>query len=371
MLCPECNRMVGKDGYCPQGHLASPERAKKVEERATRAMMAVPTVPPEVSAPGALDPNAPPGLPADAPQRKRRRVAFVMTPAVLLASLLGYVFIGGRAGASNLRIKFTSGESHRYRMEITMRGKGGNLSGGFEADVSVGADLIQRTGAVDKDGSASLTYIITNFTYSENGRRVTPPPGAGASFTVKVSPDGTAAELGEGNSFGLDGINPAGDYLNPANAGPLLPDRKIEPGQTWKVKARQSIPDLGTLSAEAENTLKERRTIDGNEAVVIRSDVHIPLNFRIGHDALVRQANAQGESAQIPRNAAISLLGNMDLNFTQTIFTANGLLRSALGDGRMRGTMTIEGIPGSGPLSVVFDMQFYVTMIKLSTGQSA
>jgi hypothetical protein len=332
--------------------------------------MSVPTLPLDVSAPGAIDPNAPP-LPADAPQRKRKRVAFVLTPAVLLASLLGYVFIGGRAGASNLRIKFTSGETHRYRMEITMRGKGGNLSGGFQADVSVGADLIQRTGAVDKDGSATLTYIITNFTFSENGRRVSPPPGAGASFTVKIRPDGTAVELEGGNPFGLDDVNPAGDYLNPANAGPLLPGSKIEPGQSWKVKARQEIPDLGTITAEAENTLKERKTIDGNDAVVIRSDIHAPLKFRLGHDALVKQAKAQGESANIPRDAAISLLGNLDLNLTQTIFTANGLLRSALGDGRMRGTMTIEGIPGSGPLSVVFDMQFYITLIKLSTGQSA
>lgn len=370
MLCPECNRMVGKDGYCPQGHLASPERAKKVEEVATRAVMAVPTVPPDLSAPGALDPNAPPRLPAD-PQGKRKRVAFVVTPAVLLASLLGYVFIGGRAGASNLRINFTPGETHRYRMELTMRGQGGNLQGGFQADVSVGADLIQRTGAVDKSGAATLTYSITNLTFSENGRRVSPPPGAGASFTVKVRPDGTAVDLEGGNSFGLDGINPAGDYLNPANAGPLLPRSKIEPGQSWKIKARQEIPDLGAITAEAENTLMERRKIDGNEAVVIRSDLHAPLNFRIGHDALAKQAKAQGASANIPRNAAISMLGNMDLNFTQTIFTANGLLRSALGDGRMRGTMTIDGVPGTGPLSVVFDMQFYLTLIKLSTGQSA
>jgi hypothetical protein len=358
--------MVGKDGYCPEGHLASPERAKKVEEQAARAMAAVLPPPPEI-----VDPNAPPAIPSPPPV-KRRRVVFVVTPAVVLASLLSYVFIGTKAGASNLRINYTSGEEHRYRMEITMRGKGGNLNGGFQANVSMGCDLIQRTGAVDKDGTATLTYVITNFTFSENGRRVSPPPGAGASFTVRVRRDGTAVDLEGGkNSFGLDEVNPAGDYLNPANAGPLLPRRKVKPGQSWKITARQEIPDLGTITAEAENTLKEELTINGNKAVVIRTDLHAPLKFRLGHDELVEQAKQAGESTDIPRKAAISMLGNMNLNFTQTIFTANGLLYSALGDGRMRGTMTIDGILGSGPLSIVFDMEFFLTLTKLSTGQAA
>ena len=374
MLCPQCNRMVTKSGYCPQGHLARPDWAEKIERAAQREMMATaPSAPPVASGEMTSSEGAP-GLPNAgpmAPPRSRARVALMLVPAVALASLLGYVFIG-RASASDLRIKFISGETHRYRLEMTMRGKAGNLRGAFSADVSIGADLEQRTGAVDKDGTATLTYTLTHFTYAENEHRVTPPPGAGAAFTVKMRSDGTVVDLNGGDSFALDDVNPAGEFLSPANAGPLLPKGKLQTGQSWKVKVRQQIEDLGTLTIVAENRLLQRKKISGLDAVIIRSDVHVPLDFRVGHDELVKQAKDEGGTGEgIPGNAAITMLGNLDMHLTQTVYSKSGLLQSGLGDGRMRGTMTIEGVPDVGSVPIAFDLQFNVTMIKLSTGQSA
>lgn len=379
MLCPQCNRQVSKSGYCPQGHLARPDWAEKIERAAQREMRpAAPPPPPPPSSPpspGAPTVEGAPGLPPTAgpirPPRRNKRVALALVPALALASLLGYAFIG-RAGAADLSIKFISGETHRYRLEMTMRGKAGNLRGAFSADVSIGADLEQRTGAIEKDGTATLTYTLRNFTYSENGRRVTPPPGAGAAFTIKMRPDGTVVDLNGEDSFALDDVNPAGEFLSPANAGPLLPKGKIETGQSWKIETRQDIEDLGTLTIIAENRLLERKRIAGLDAVIIRSDVQVPLKFHIGHDELVKQAKKEGGSGDdIPGNAGLSMVGNMDMHLLQTVYSKTGLLQSGLGDGRMRGTMTFEGIPDVGNVPIAFDLQFNVTMIKLQTGQSA
>jgi hypothetical protein len=121
----------------------------------------------------------------------------------------------------------------------------------------------------------------------------------------------------------------------------------------------------------AVNTLKERGEIDGNDTAVISSVVSVPLDIHIGRNELVKQAkNSGGSGSDIPGGAGISMIGRMRFNLTQTIFTANGLLQSALGDGEMTGTMTLEGLPG-GPQSIVFDLQMGITMLKTSTGQSA
>ena len=180
---------------------------------------------------------------------------------------------------------------------------------------------------------------------------------------MKVSPHG-------GDPFGLENINPAGQFVGPANTVPLLPSERVTPGKTWIVETTETLPDIGKLHVRSENTLLERRTIDGNDAAVISSDMSVPLNIHIGRDELVKQAENDGKPASnIPKGAGISMVGTMQFHLTQTIFTNTGLLQSALGDGDLNGTMSIEGL--GIPLSIVFDLHLGITMRKTSTGQSA
>jgi hypothetical protein len=398
MLCPQCRRQVGKDGYCPSGHLARPELQERQQRRSAPPPVApaFPPIPPAPGAPAAspATPGAwpsrfdapspelgapPPGVGAPPPsfgppsRGKGKRAAVVVGVIVLALAVFAFTFLGSSAGASDLRVKFTSGEEHTYALEMTMTGRGGNLNGGFETNIGIGAEMTQRTGAVDKDGNATLNYTLKNFHFSQDGHRTTPPAGVGAAYSVRMRPDGTVIGLDGGDPFGLEDINPAGQFVNPSNAGPLLPKKKVLPGQSWTVEANQSVPDIGTVHAKAVNTLVERRKIGGNDAAVIHSVVSVPLNFRFGHKELVEQAKNDGEDgSDIPANASITMIGNMSLNFTQTIFTSNGLLQSVLGDGSMRGTMTIGGIPGvEGGLPIAFDLDFQITMQKISTGQAA
>lgn len=416
MLCPQCRRQVGKDGYCPSGHLARPELQEQIQRRSapppppppppaqpapahqpvveadpftppglgpSNPPPAAPTYPPEtaVQVPPAFGSAPPqPGVPPAPVQHpfgassggKGKRAAIVVGAIVVALAVLAFFVLGSSAQASDLRVKFTSGETHTYAVDMTMTGRGGNLSGGFVTNVSIGVEMTQRTGLVDKDGNATLNYTLRNFRYSQNGRNVSLPAGVGAAFSVKMRPDGSVVGFDGGDPFGLEDVNPAAQFVNPSNASPILPKKKVVPGQTWTEEVSQELPDIGTLRATAVNTLLERKKINGNDAAVIRSAIKVPLDIRIDHDELVRQAKNDGDDPSVfTKDASVTMTGFMKFNFTQTIFTSNGLLQSALGDGAMTGTMTFGGIPGIGDVPIVFDLDFQLTMQKLSTGQSA
>ena len=166
---------------------------------------------------------------------------------------------------------------------------------------------------------------------------------------------------------------PFASFISPENVGPLLPDRTVAPGQTWTVEDKEKDPDSGiSLTLRAVNTLFERRKIGGNDAAVIHSVLTVPFDVTLDHDALVADANPGEDTSDIPRDASLGMVGSIQMTLTQTVYTANGLLQSALGDGSLRGTMTIKGVPGTNrPLTVVFDLNYQITMTQISAGAAA
>lgn len=402
--------MVGRDGYCPQGHLARPELQMKPPNAAPPPLTAAAPVPPGVPAAAPAEPSAPAAgvnvpaglgpsnpsldpatasgvlstqIPAGPPPvppeqlfavggRSKRAAVWVVTVIALAAVVVfALFFLGQSAGASNLKRVFTAGETHTYSMEMTSRGRAGTLNGGITVNQFIDAQLTQRTGAVDKNGSATLTFTLTNLHFSSNGRRIAAPPGTGGAFTVRVQPDGRVTPLDNKDPFGLEDVNPAALFVSPSNAGPLLPDHTVKPGESWTIDVSQKDPNFGSIDLHAVNTLLQHQTIDGNDAVVIRSLVTAPIDITVGHDQLVDQAKRAGDTgAEIPDGAGIKVLGNLSYHSTQTIYTSNGVLQSVLGDFTMRGTTTVSGVAPQD-VSVVFDLNFGLTMTKTSTGQSA
>jgi hypothetical protein len=394
MLCPECRRMVSKDGYCPQGHLARPDWQEQAQTAAAppAAPLAPPPPPPasigqtepaQTTSPGTtwVTPSPVPSTPSQGapplPPAPRIAKTNAVVKALVAAAMVGALvvvaltFLGTTAGAANLKLVFQPGETHTYSFEVTVRGSAGNLQGAFTTDQAIAADLTQETGAIAKDGSAKLTFTIRNIHFTEGGRSIDAPPGVGGSFSARIRPNGRIVGIDGGDPFGLEDINPVGSFVNPANAGPLLPDRHVKPGQSWTIQESQELPDVGKLSFTATNTLQRRMVIDGNEAAEIDSVVKVPLDLGIGYDELVRQAKNDGEPTDdIPKDAGVTMTGVMDLNMTQVIYTANGLLQSAIGDGTMRGTMRFTGLP-IGSLDIVFNIKMGITVTKKSTGLKA
>lgn len=326
---------------------------------------------PSVPAAGYGPPPLPPEQLFGKKRSPRSTLLGLVATLVIAALVLSIVLFAGSAGASNLKIVFTPGETHRYAIEMTVDGRAGNLQGGFGTNSIISADFTEKTGAVDKAGTATLTFTISHLHVSENGRTAPIPQGAGGSFSAKMRPDGKVVGFDGRDPFGLEDISPVGQFVGPANGGPLLPSKKVRPGQTWTVDTTQKMPDIGKLHIHAVNTFVRNFKFNGNDAAQIRSVMTVPLTIHIGHDELVRQAENSGDSTDdIPGNAGIDMVGNMSFHLDQVVFTANGLLQSAIGDGDLTGTMTIQGLPIS-PLTIVFDLHMGITMRKTSTGQSA
>src|SRR5207249_6488551 len=90
---------------------------------------------PGLAVPGLDPPPATPGTPFPGPvqnpfasSRSKGRMAAVVAVAIVVATaLIAFFVLGSSAGASDLKMKFTPGETHTYQLELTMTGRGGSL----------------------------------------------------------------------------------------------------------------------------------------------------------------------------------------------------------------------------------------------------
>ena len=224
-------------------------------------MLGLPGVPTAAPPPGVGSPS-----PFGPPPKSRKKIGVVVTAIVVAVALFAYFFLGSSAGASDLKVKFVSGETHTYNLDMTMTGSGGNLNGGFKTNIGIGAEMTQRTGAIDKDGNATLSFTLKNFHFSENGRRTTPPPGVGLGYSLRMRPDGTVIGLDGGDPYGLEDVNPAGQFVNPSNAGALFPKNKVTVGQRTRWKPTSPCP----TSVRCTSRPKTRSSSAGRSAATKR-----------------------------------------------------------------------------------------------------
>lgn len=373
MLCPQCRRQVGRDGYCPSGHLAAPERAAPVEPR----FMPGP-VPPAAGDAGASTPprvpgeGGPPPVPEATGRAPKGRSAKPRIVIVLLAVLLAgtglAVLRGPSASAANLKYVFDGGETHRYQlaMDFDFRAAAVGFGGGsFRGSMEM--IMRQATTAVDDSGVATIAYTIEKMRVIE-GKRVTNLPVPEEPLTIKMAPDGRVLEA-TGNSLlklrQSDPISDISGLFGPEAFGPILPDHKVDPGESWDINEEMANPFGDTIRYRGRAQLLKRDRVNGQDAAVIKSDTNTPFNFKIGFDDI-----AEFAGTAVPRElrgASMLFNGYFTTNFTQSLATKSGFLLSAVGDLKMTGTLSFENVPDEvKDISAVFNMVFQVTMTSLS-----
>ena len=224
MLCPECRRQVGSDGYCPQGHLASPERA--APPPATRRQPDEPAPAHETSQGPGMLPAAPsdPGASLGATTSRRRPIVMTLVFGVLVVAVLAFLAFGPSASAANLRYSFLSGETHRYALAMTFNMRAGSLAfGGGAFEGSMEMILNQRTTAVDEDGVATIRYAVETIRVVEGKRSVNVPAPA-TPLTVRMGPDGRVLEAKGSGLLDLGEEDPVSDL-----AGMFGPEGRRHP----------------------------------------------------------------------------------------------------------------------------------------------
>lgn len=404
--------MVGKDGYCPQGHLARPELQMQPPQPAPSAARGRAAVPPPPPVPAERDPYTPPGLgpsnsspvarsgatagevaptpqsdsigsqtmwstpaptgsappppvpsegPTSARSAKRGKVMPLLVVLGLVAiAALGVVMLGGSAGAANLKYVFSKGETHRYQLDMTVNVVGGNLTGGDTFDGGMLMIMRHTVTDVDQAGVATIEYSVEKLRLTQDGRP-TDLPVPPEVVTVKMARDGRIVDVsGAGFNF-LNDVNPAAGLFGPESFSPILPRHKVDPGDSWSLDGDAPNPFGEPFHIKGTATLVERRP----DAAVIKSVIRSPIDFRIEF-AKLGQAGGRQLPPGLPKDAAMIFTGNLSMDLTQSMASKSGFLQSALGDMSMTGTFTLEKVPSVGKLTGVLNMSMQLTMTALS-----
>jgi hypothetical protein len=367
MLCPQCRRQVGRDGYCPQGHLAAPERAAPVEPAFYAPSPSATTAPPMPGAPPL--PGAPPPVPPEggppAPKAPRRPVVVALAFLLLVVGVLGFIAFGPTASAANLKYVFANGEKHRYLLDMTFDISAGNLAFGGIAMKGRMEMLMNQTTTSVKDGVATIRYEVEKILVTE-GRTRANIPIPDTALTVKMAPDGKVIDADGSGLLELGSADPVSNLtgmIGPESFGPVLPDHKVDPGQSWEISERMANPFGDTIDFRGTGQLVERKTVDGREIAVIKSDTNTPFNFDLSFDDLAELA---GEANDLG-DGRMTFNGFFSTNLTQSFATGSGFLKSVIGDVKLTGTLSIEGVPqlGPGQNSAVMNMLMNITMTEV------
>lgn len=406
--------MVGKDGYCPLGHLARPELQmpppKVSPSSGPPPAPPPPPVPaePPAPAPAEHDPYTPPGLgpsnpppqaaapstqpseppqeafaspqatlspPASAPppvpteqipaigaKKSNKLTAFLVALGLAGIATIGFITLGKSAGAANLKYVFTQGEAHRYQMSMAMKISGGNLTGGGTFDGTIEMVMSQKVTKVDDAGVATIEYAFEKLKMSQ-GSRTQSIPVPSDVVTIEMAPDGRVISS-SGAAF-LGDINPAAGVFGPESFAPILPNHKVDPGDTWSLDGEAPNPFGEPFDIKGTGTLIERAGTGDQEAAVIKTSIKSPIDFRIEFSKLGELAG-QDLPGGFPKDAAMTFVGHLSMDLTQGMATKSGFLKSAIGDMSMTGTFGFENVPNVGDLSGVLNMSMQLTMTALS-----
>jgi hypothetical protein len=173
--------------------------------------------------------------------------------------------------------------------------------------------------------------------------------------------DGRVVEVSGSGFESLNQINPAAGLFGPESFGPILPKRKVDPGDSWSLDGDAPNPFGEPFHIKGTATLLERSP----DAATIKSVIRSPIDFRIEF-AELGELGGQPLPARFPKDAAMSFNGFLSMDFTQAMATKSGFLQSAIGDMSMTGTFSLEKVPNVGNLTGVLNMSMQLTMTALS-----
>ena len=290
-----------------------------------------------------------------APRASRKPLAAFLVLALAAIGVVAFIAFGTSAGAANLRLVFTRGETHRYALDISMDFRGGTLKAGQTFIGGLSGVMRQRTSAVDPDGVATIEYGFENLKLTEGGRTRTIPTPVEVT-TMRIAPDGEVLDVDGPGLSALGNINPAASLVRPEIFGPQLPGNEVSAGDSWGIDERFAN-DLGDdFHVTGTGTLVEKSTIGNEESAVIRTVVNSPLNFDF---------SKIGGTAGIPAGVSMAFDGFLSMDITNSMGMTSGRLHSALGELKMTGTFTFSGVPQIGTLSGVMNMSVQITMTEL------
>jgi len=308
------------------------------------------------------------GKPSTAHRGSRRRLLVVPLILAVLGGAGAFVLLGGqRADAATYRRLFTPKETHRYSFEMTMDG---TLDAGpiiQPMRMRIGMTMTERTVSVDAGGVATISQAIDSVDMTMNDERLPMPDISGVTITVRMAPDGRVLSVDGLGGLGVGEAGPATELLGPNSFTPLLPSNAVAPGDEWTVVEEMPTPFGQALKMTARNRLVQLGSEGGVETALIRSNLDMPMNLRIGMDELLAMAEESGvpvPDAGFPRGAEFVYDGGMQFDLLQTVVVATGRPLTVSGSGTGDIAMSLGGVPGLPEMRMRFSVTATLAEIR-------
>lgn len=296
---------------------------------------------------------APPGQGAGDGRRTGWIVGSIAVVMALIVGVLAFSLLGSRdeAGAA-LALRFVEGETTSYAMHMTMKGSVSSPSlpaASQPLDMNMKQDVSWTVRSVDEDGVATVEFAVTDMSGSLNGMEVPASQLQMPPVTLEIAPDGRILTAG-GLSFESLGQNVGTGFPGMGQYTPVLPDGKVEPGDTWKKDFSQDLPfGEGKIEYTTMNTFQGYEQVGGRRVAVVTTSVDMPLDFSVDLGDLLEGlgdlGGAQGSGGIDLSGASISYGGNGSFFMTSYLDVEDQTMVKSASRGDFDMTMEFKGIP--------------------------
>jgi hypothetical protein len=258
---------------------------------------------------------------------------------------------------TSLALAFQRSQVVTYEIHITMDGTV-KIEGFGAQDLTMQMNetVSWKTVKVGADGVATVRGTVREVSGVVNGVAM-PVQNVPQSMTMRITPDGRILTAGGVTITAVSGSRPS-EFPGMGQMTPILPDRPVQPGDTWHRTFSQRIPFAeGALRYTTDSTFLRYQEMAGVRSAVIETKLDLPLRFTIGLGKLLRATGPSGSEVRQLRDASIRFGGHGAFTMTSWVDPATKSLLKSSSRGRFDMTMTFLGVP-EGPDTFGFEGTF-------------
>jgi hypothetical protein len=272
------------------------------------------------------------------------RLAAALGVATILV-LTGFLYVATRPGDVALALKFTPGQTVRYRVGLTMDGTATNEAESSPYRLDVTETVTWRVRSLDARGIATLDLSVDGGTVTVNGQ-AHPASTAAPATVLQVAPDGRILSVqdpgvlpGRGAGAGFPGL----DQLTP-----VLPLRPVMPGSSWSRVYDQAFPlGEGTLHYTTANRFVRYEDTGGVRTAVLSGSLSVPVEVTVDVNRLGGvQGSANPAGGTTP---TIGYRGTSSARQTAWVDPKAGVLVRLATMGTVDMTLSFQGFPSLFP----------------------
>lgn len=271
----------------------------------------------------------------------------------------------GPEGPVVLAADLQEDHTYRYRMTMGMSGTVAISGRSQETDVTVTANVSFRIISVNPEGVSTAQLRMDDAEVTTQGRTM-PAPQAEVATQIKIAPDGRILGTGAGSAATSSLTGSAAPGMD--QFLPLLPQRALEPGDTWEFNLNRPFPlGSGEMRDHIEGEFTGYEEVDGVVAAVVESDTEGSFDATVNSSKLRETLGGAFSDPNVDIDVHSEGTGNFHVTFWVNPESGE-LIRSEGGGPMTSANEVVGGLPPSvSPAATrsTFDVEMRILMERL------